>query len=33
METIIKRDLEGMKFGELQIHGHVAVIPMISENG
>lgn len=25
--------MEGMKFGELQIHAHVAVIPIISTNG
>jgi hypothetical protein len=25
--------MEGIKFGELQIHGHVAVMPMISKNG
>ena len=33
METIIKGHLEGIKFGALQIHGHVAVIPIISTNG
>lgn len=33
METIIKRRLEGIKFGDIQIHNHVAVIPMISANG
>jgi hypothetical protein len=29
MEAIIKGHLEGMKFGEIQVHNHVAVIPMI----
>ena len=33
METIIQGHLEGIKFGALQIHGHVAVIPIISTNG
>jgi hypothetical protein len=33
MEAIIKRHIEGVKFGEIQIHKHVAVIPMISTNG
>lgn len=33
MEAIVKTQMEGIKFGELQIHGHVAVIPMISTNG
>ena len=30
MEAIVKTRMEGMKFGEIQIHNHVAVIPMIS---
>ena len=30
MEAIIKGHMEGIKFGEIQIHNHVAVIPMIS---
>ena len=29
MEAIVKRSLEGIKFGEIQVHGHVAVIPII----
>ena len=33
MEEIIKGKLEGIKFGEIQVHNHVAVIPMISTNG
>lgn len=33
MEAIIKGHLEGIKFGEIQVHKHVAVIPMISTNG
>jgi hypothetical protein len=33
MEAIIKEHLEGIKFGEIQVHNHVAVIPMISANG
>ena len=33
MEEIIKGHLEGLKFGEIQIHNHVAVIPTISTNG
>lgn len=33
MEAIVKAQMEGIKFGDLQIHGHVAVIPMISANG
>lgn len=33
MENIIKGNLEGIKFGEIQIHNHVAVIPTISTNG
>lgn len=33
MENIIKGQLEGIKFGEIQIHNHVAVIPTISTNG
>jgi hypothetical protein len=33
MEAIIKGHIEGVKFGGLQVHGHVAVIPMISTNG
>ena len=31
MEAIVKARMEGIKFGEIQIHGHVAVIPMISD--
>ena len=33
MENIIKAQLEGIKFGEIQIHNHVAAIPTISTNG
>ena len=33
MEKIVEARMEGIKFGELQIHGHVVVIPIISENG
>jgi len=33
METIVKKSIEGMKFGELQVHGHVAIIPTVSVNG
>lgn len=29
MEAIVKESLEGIKFGEAQVHGHVAVIPVI----
>jgi len=32
MEAIIKSYLEGIKFGEIQVHNHVAVIPTISTN-
>jgi hypothetical protein len=32
VEANIKEQLEGIKFGEIQIHNHVAVIPMISTN-
>lgn len=33
MEKLIEEKLKGIKFGEIQIHGHVAVIPLISTNG
>lgn len=33
MEEIIKRHIEGVQFGEIQVHKHVAVIPVISANG
>ncbi|MFH1081679.1 MAG: DUF6569 family protein [Pseudomonadota bacterium] len=33
MEPIISEQFEKIKFGEIQIHKHVAVIPMISTNG
>lgn len=33
MEKIVEARMEGIKFGELQIHGHVVVIPIIGENG
>jgi hypothetical protein len=33
MEAIIKGFLEKVKFGEIQIHNHVAVIPTISTDG
>ncbi|HPL68315.1 MAG TPA: hypothetical protein PLG94_17400 [Smithellaceae bacterium] len=29
MEAIIKNSLEGIRLGEIQVHGHVAVIPII----
>ncbi|MBW6485180.1 MAG: hypothetical protein K0B01_03375 [Syntrophobacterales bacterium] len=29
MEAIVKVQMEGIKFGEIQVHNHVAVIPMI----
>lgn len=33
MEAIVKGSIEGIKFGELQVHGHVAVLPIIGSNG
>ena len=33
MEEIIKKHLERITFGDLQIHNHVAVIPLFSGNG
>jgi len=33
MEKIVETWMDGIKFGELQIHGHVVVIPIIGENG
>lgn len=33
MEPIIKEQFGKIKFGGLQVHGHVAVIPIISTNG
>ena len=33
MVAIIKEQIEGMRFGEIQVHKHVAVIPIISMNG
>lgn len=33
MKEIIKDQLEALKFGEIQIHKHVAVIPIINTNG
>ena len=33
MENIIKGHLKEVKFGEIQVHNHVAVIPTISTNG
>ena len=33
MEAIVKGNIEGIKFGELQVHGHVAVMPIINTNG
>jgi len=32
MEAIIKNSLEGIRLGEIQVHGHVAVIPIIGNN-
>jgi hypothetical protein len=29
MEAIVKGQMEGIKFGEIQIHNHVTIIPMI----
>ena len=29
MEAIMKGQLEGIKFGEIQVHGHVAIIPLL----
>jgi len=33
MEKIVEARMEGIKFGKLQIHGHVVVIPIINKNG
>ena len=33
MDDIVKAKMEGMKFGDVLIHQHVAVIPIISTNG
>jgi len=33
MEAIITGHLEGIKFGEIQTHKHVSVMPMLSNNG
>ena len=33
MEAIVKKQMEGIRFGEIQIHNHVAVIPLIGANG
>ncbi|PKN07658.1 MAG: hypothetical protein CVU72_03220, partial [Deltaproteobacteria bacterium HGW-Deltaproteobacteria-7] len=33
MEEIIKVHMEGLKFGDIQIHKHVALIPIINING
>ena len=33
MEKIVEAQMQGIKFGELQIHGHVVVIPIIGEDG
>lgn len=33
MEAIIKGYIEGIKFGEIQAHKHVTVMPIISSNG
>jgi hypothetical protein len=33
METVIKECLEALKFGEIQAHKNVAVIPIIGTNG
>jgi hypothetical protein len=33
MEEIMKRRIEGIQFGELQVHNHVAIIPLIGANG
>ena len=31
MEAIVRGKMEGIKFGEIQIHKHVAVIPVIGD--
>lgn len=33
MEKIIKENLDGIKFGDIQAHNHVAVIPLFRTNG
>jgi hypothetical protein len=33
MEKIVKTQMEGIKFGEIQVHNHVAVIPMMDGLG
>jgi len=33
MEAMIKAYLEGLNLGEIQLHNHVAVVPVISANG
>ena len=33
MEALIKEKLEGIKFGDVQVHKHVAVIPVTGANG
>lgn len=33
MEGILKKQIEGMKLGEVQVHDHVAVIPLAGGNG
>lgn len=33
MEAIVREKMERIKFGEIQIHNHVAVFPMIGSNG
>ena len=33
MEKIVEARMEGIRFGELQIHGHVVVIPIIGDDG
>jgi hypothetical protein len=33
MEEIMKGHIEGIQFGEIQVHNHVAIIPLFSANG
>ena len=33
MKEIMKEQLEALKFGEIQIHKHVAVLPIMNANG
>ena len=33
MEEIVKENLERVKFGELQVHQHIAILPMLITKG